>query len=132
MRPEQVCNPLCRFFTKIFLNFCRYASIESLLIFRYNSAGYNVGEFDAMKDLSLIIWLTQLGYSVAFPLAGFTLLAVWLQRKFDLGIWVVLVGISLGLICAIDGFRNSLKVIGQLSKKQKDEDPPPVSFNDHQ
>lgn len=85
-----------------------------------------------MKDLSLIIWLTQLGYSVAFPLAGFTLLAVWLQRKFDLGIWVVLVGISLGLICAIDGFRNSLKVIGQLSKKQKDEDPPPVSFNDHQ
>ena len=28
-----------------------------------------------MKDLSLLVWLTQLGFSVAFPLAGFILLA---------------------------------------------------------
>lgn len=87
----------------------------------------------AMKDLSLIVWLTQLGYSVAFPLAGFTLLGVWLQRKFDLGVWIVLVGIVLGLICAVDGFRNSLKLMDRLGhSKKKDNTPPPVSFNDHQ
>lgn len=86
-----------------------------------------------MKDLNLIVWLTQLGYSVAFPLAGFTLLAVWLQRRFDLGIWVVLVGIVLGFICAVDGFRNSLKAMDRLSQnRKKDDAPPPVSFNDHQ
>ena len=30
-----------------------------------------------MKDLPLLVWLTQLGLSVAAPLAGFVLLAVW-------------------------------------------------------
>ena len=85
-----------------------------------------------MKNLNLIVWLTQLGYSVAFPLAGFTLLAVWLRQRFDLGIWVILVGIGVGLICAVDGFRSSLKTMERLSKDQKkDDEPPPVSFNDH-
>lgn len=85
-----------------------------------------------MKNLNLILWLTQLGYSVAFPLAGFTLLAVWLQRRFDLGIWVVLVGIGIGLYCAVDGFRNSLKIMERLGRdEKKDDSPPPVSFNDH-
>lgn len=86
-----------------------------------------------MKNLNLIIWLTQLGYSVAFPLAGFTLLAVWLRQRFDLGIWVVLLGIGLGFFCAVDGFRNSLKIMDRLGRDQKKDDaPPPVSFNDHQ
>ena len=34
-----------------------------------------------MKDLSLIVWLTQLGLSTALPLAGFILLG----RMGDLG-----------------------------------------------
>ena len=86
-----------------------------------------------MKNLNLILWLTQLGYSVAFPLAGFTLLAVWLQRRFDLGIWIVLAGVALGLYCAVDGFRSSLKIMERLGREDKNEDaPPPVSFNDHQ
>lgn len=86
-----------------------------------------------MKNLNLLVWLTQLGFSVAFPLAGFTLLAVWLRQKFDLGVWVLLVGIGIGLYSAIDGFRQSLKTMEKLSgsgKKEKD-DPPPISFNDH-
>ena len=39
-----------------------------------------------MKDLSLLVWLTQLGLSVAVPLAGFILLAVWLRSRFGLEI----------------------------------------------
>lgn len=84
-----------------------------------------------MKDLSLLVWLTQLGLSVAFPLAGFILLALWLHNRWGWGIWVIWVGIGLGLICAIDGLRVSLKAMERLSRKPKNDVPPPVSFNDH-
>ena len=84
-----------------------------------------------MKDLSLLVWLTQLGLSVAFPLAGFVLLALWLHNHWGWGSWVIWVGVALGLICAIDGLRTSLKAMERLSRKPKDDAPPPVSFNDH-
>ena len=84
-----------------------------------------------MKNLSLLVWLTQLGFSVAFPLAGFVLLAVWLQNRFSLGAWVIWAGVALGVICAVDGLRTSLKAMERLAKKKPDEEPPPVSFNDH-
>lgn len=84
-----------------------------------------------MKNLSLLVWLTQLGFSVAFPLAGFVLLAVWLRERFSLGVWVIWIGIILGVICAIDGLRTSLKAMERLSGSKPDREPPPVSFNDH-
>lgn len=84
-----------------------------------------------MKNLNMLVWLTQLGFSVAFPLAGFILLAVWLRERFDLGAWVLVAGIVLGLAGAVDGLRTSLKAMEIMSKDKKDEAPPPVSFNDH-
>lgn len=84
-----------------------------------------------MKDLSLLVWLTQLGLSVALPFAGFILLALWLQNQFGWGDWTLWVGIVLGGISAFDGFRSSIKAMIRLSKGHKDSDPPPVSFNDH-
>lgn len=84
-----------------------------------------------MKDLSLLVWLTQLGLSVVFPLAGFTLLALWLRDGCGWGNWVLWVGIGLGLIVAVDGFRVSLRTLNRMSRKKGDE-PPPVSFNDHE
>lgn len=85
-----------------------------------------------MKNLNLLVWLTQLGYSVVFPLAGFTLGAVWLQKRFDLGSWIIYAGIAVGLICAVDGFRVCLKAMEDMGKrKNSDSEPPPVSFNDH-
>jgi len=84
-----------------------------------------------MKDLTLLVWLTQLGLSTALPLAGFILLALWLRDTLTWGNWVLWVGIVLGIITAIDGFRNSLKAMERLSKRKHDDAPPPVSFNDH-
>lgn len=87
-----------------------------------------------MKDLSLLVWLTQLGLSVALPPAGLIFLATWLRERFSLGNWVIWVAIVLGLICAVDGLRVSLKTLERLTKqnKDKDENPPAVSFNDHE
>lgn len=84
-----------------------------------------------MKELSLVTWLTQLGLSVAAPLAGCIWLAVWLRQRFDLGGWVLLAGIFLGIVCAVDGLRVSLKAMERMTKEKK-EQPPPVSFNDHE
>lgn len=86
-----------------------------------------------MHGLRLLVWLTQLGFSVVFPLVGSTLLSLWLRQRFDLGIWVVIVGIGIGIAGAVDGFRVSLKAMGQMAKDKPDkQDPPAVSFNDHQ
>ena len=84
-----------------------------------------------MKNLSLIIWLTQLGMSVSIPLGGFVLLAVWLRQRFHLGVWVIILGVALGLIFAVDGLRSSLKAMKHMAKDEE-EGKTPVSFNDHQ
>lgn len=84
-----------------------------------------------MKDLTLLVWLTQLGLSVSTPLAGFILLALWLRDSCGWGSWVLWAGIILGLIGAADGLRISLKALSQLSKTGKEDAPPPLSFNDH-
>ncbi len=83
-----------------------------------------------MKDLSLLVWLTQLGLSVALPLGGFIALAVWLNKSCGWGQWVLWVGIILGLVFAIDGLRVSLKSLSKITKG-KDDTPPAASFNDH-
>ena len=86
-----------------------------------------------MKEFNLLVWLTQLGISVAVPLALCTWGAAWLRQKFELGPWVLILGIGLGFYLAVDGFRTSLKAMEQMGRnRRKDDDPPPLSFNDHQ
>lgn len=86
-----------------------------------------------MKEFNLLVWLTQLGISVAVPPALCTLGAVWLRQHFDLSPWVLVGGICLGFILAIHGFRTSLKEMERMEDmRMKDKDAPPVSFNDHQ
>ena len=83
-----------------------------------------------MKNINLLIWLTQFGLSVAVPFAGFTFIGVWLYQRFNLGIWVILAGIAMGLISAVGGFKNGLKAMERMAKNPK-EKKAPVSFNDH-
>ena len=83
-----------------------------------------------MKNMNLLVWLTQLGISVAVPPALFVWLGTWLRNRFSLGSWVVIVAVVVGVICAIDGLRTSLKAMERMSKDKKQE-APPVAFNDH-
>ena len=82
----------------------------------YTGVEWSKGAKD-MKNLGLLVWLTQLGLSVAIPPAVFILLAVWLRDRFGLGAWVLIVGILLGVICAVDGLRVSLKAMEQMNYK---------------
>ncbi len=80
-----------------------------------------------MKELSMLLWLTQLGASIAFPLGGFVWLAVWLRDKYELGAWIVVAGAVLGVAGAVDGLRYSLKAMELMSRGKKENKKPPRS-----
>ena len=84
-----------------------------------------------MRDLTMLVWLTQFGISVVAPIACAVLAAVWLQQRFDWSGWVIVAGAVLGLICAVDGLRTSLKAMSVMAGNKEKKDPPPVSFNEH-
>ena len=84
-----------------------------------------------MKEWRMLIWLSQVGLSVAAPLAGFILISVWLKNRFQLGGWVIVLGCAAGLISAADSLRNTLKAMAFMDRKKDDEETP-VSFNHHE
>lgn len=106
--------------------------LECREVFGYNKLNVLMGSIGcAMKSLKNLIWLTQLGLSVAVPPICFILLAVWLRGTHGWGSWVIWVGILLGVYSALEGFRASMKAMALLNK-DKENDDPPVSFNEHQ
>lgn len=82
--------------------------------------------------MNMLIWITQLGLSVALPLAGFSFLGYWLMNRFGLGVWVLIAGFVLGLICAVEGLMNSLKIMEKQDKRSDRGEKKTVSFNDHE
>ena len=85
-----------------------------------------------MKDLNMLVWLTQVGISVAAPLAAFVFIALWLRDQFGFGDWIIWAGLAFGIICAVTGFRQCLELMEQMDKRRhKDDGEPPVSFNEH-
>ena len=82
-----------------------------------------------MKNLSLIVWLTQFGLSVAVPPLCFIGLATWLRNSWGWGQWVIWVGVVLGIYGAVTGFVSTLRKLMHLSDEKKKEQP--VAFNDH-
>lgn len=84
-----------------------------------------------MKNLSMLVWMTQLGLSVAVPPAVFVMLALWLRDSCNWGGWVLWVGILLGVYCGAMGFVSSLRTMERLSGDKKQEKPP-LSYNDHE
>lgn len=83
-----------------------------------------------VKFVSYLVWLTQLGLSIAVPLVGFVLLGVWLHRSQGWGGWVIPVGILLGLMGAVGGLCNGFKTLHRMVRQ--DEEKPPVGFNRHE
>lgn len=86
-----------------------------------------------MKALRLLTWFTQLALSAVSPLLLCIWGAVYLQSRFQLGGWIVLLGVLLGVGGAAADFYNSLSAMkreGDIEDKTNGKEPP-VSFNDH-
>lgn len=81
-----------------------------------------------LKILNQFYWIAQLGFSLVTPPLLCIWGAIWLQRRFALGAWVVLVGILLGLGATVCSFYSFAKhVQKQADRNKRDRD----SFNYH-
>lgn len=84
-----------------------------------------------MKLLNLLMWVGQFGFSILFPTVFFLILAVWLQSRFSLGIWVVVLFGLLGLLTSVSTTRSCLRALQKAAEEAADRKEPPVGFNDH-
>ncbi len=84
-----------------------------------------------MKDLSMLVWLTQAGISVAAPPVVFLLLALWLRERFALGTWCIWLALILGIFCAVSGLRQTLHLMDRMSRKHDKDSPTVPGFNEH-
>jgi ABC-type dipeptide/oligopeptide/nickel transport system permease component len=83
------------------------------------------------KFLQNLTLLTQLGISLVTPPLVCIWLASYLQKKFSLGIWVMLVAIAVGLLASASTAYSFYKRY-QVRNRKKDDGKPPVSFNNHE
>ena len=85
-----------------------------------------------MKYLSLLTWVTQLGFSILFPTRAMLLLANWLQRRFGLGLWIMILLGVIGVFTSISTTKSCIRsLIKAANEITEDKGPPPVAFNDH-
>ena len=84
-----------------------------------------------MKVLSLLLWVTQFGFSVLFPLCLFLWLGTWLQAKYALGIWVVALFGILGFMTSVSTAKACLKSILKAADDASDRKEVPIAFNEH-
>ena len=75
---------------------------------------------DIMKYLSLLTWVGQFGFSCLFPTCLFLRLGVYLQNRFALGVWIVILLGIIGFLTSISTARACLqsmrKEIDRISK----------------
>ena len=87
-----------------------------------------------MKFLSLIMWVSQFGVSLVFPLCLFMWLGYWLMNKFGLGGWVMVICGVIGFLTTISTVKSCWKSMAKLAEEASGRDPnapPPVAFDDH-
>ena len=85
----------------------------------------------SMKLLNLLMWVSQFGISIIFPTLLFLWLGAWLQNKFSLGIWVLILFGILGVLTSVSTVRSCLRSMLKAAAELSSQDEPPVSFNDH-
>ncbi len=84
-----------------------------------------------MKILSLILWVGQFGFSVIFPTLVFLLLGNWLQTKFQLGLWALIVCALVGILTSVSTARSCLKALRKAAEEAGSNRKPSTAFSDH-
>lgn len=84
-----------------------------------------------MKVLNLLLWVTQFGFSIMFPMCFFLLLAIWLQNKFSLGMWIIVVFGILGLLTTVSTVKSCLRSLLKAAEEASPQKDRPIAFNKH-
>ena len=85
-----------------------------------------------MKILNLLMWVGQFGFSIIFPMLFFMFLGVWIQNRFGLGIWILIIFGILGLLTTISTVKSCLHSLCKAAEEASGNKTPPIGFNDHQ
>ncbi len=85
-----------------------------------------------MKILSLLMWVGQFGFSILFPTVFFLLVGFWLQNKFSMGSWILILFGILGLLTSVSTAKACLHSLCKAAEEASGVKKTPVSFNDHQ
>ena len=79
------------------------------------------------RSLRPLAYFTQFGISIISPILLCTFLGVWLYNRFSLGVWVLIVGIFLGLGGAASNFLTIFRIasaeqaLEEAEKKEEEE-----------
>lgn len=84
-----------------------------------------------MKILNLLLWVTQFGFSIMFPLCFFLWLATWLHTKFSLGMWIFVVLGFIGLMTSVSTVKSCLRSLRKAADEASPQKEYPIAFNDH-
>jgi len=84
-----------------------------------------------MKILNLLMWVGQFGFSIIFPTLFFLLSAVWLQNRFGLGMWIIVLFGILGVLTTISTTKSCLQSLRKAAEEASESKNPPLGFNDH-
>ena len=84
-----------------------------------------------MKNLKLLLWVTQFGLSILMPPCLLLWLAVWLRSRYNLGLWIVAALGVLGLLIAFSTAKANLRAMRKDAEEVGREEKPPIAFNDH-
>ncbi len=63
--------------------------------------------FDILTGLAMV---SQLGLSVVFPPVAMTLLAAWLNTRYDIGLWLPIAALVVGLLTGCAAFWRTARV----------------------
>ena len=84
-----------------------------------------------MKYVSLLLWVTQFGFSIVFPSCFFLLVAGWLRNAYNLGLWVIILAGLLGVLTTVSTVRSCIRAMRKEAEKAGSDSEPPVAFNNH-
>ncbi len=87
-----------------------------------------------VKVLRAVSVMGQLGFTLLTPPLVLTLLAWWLEDRFGLGPWVMILAMVIGLITsAVSAYQFYRRVLVSVhQKEQKQEEEKPVVFYHHE
>ena len=85
-----------------------------------------------MKLWSLLVWVTQFGFSVLFPVCFFLLLGSWLQNAYGWGQWILVLCGVLGVLTTIRTVSSCIRSLRKEAERASDGKETPVAFNEHE